>query len=169
MTVLSTRRLELRQLDAGDAPFMLELLNDPSFIANIGDRGVRSVVDAARYIQDRMIPSYAQHGYGLYVVELRATGAAIGICGLVKRDYLDDPDIGFAFLPRFLGQGYALESATSVSALAFEVLRLPRLLAITSAHNTRSMHLLEKIGLRFERTIIPPGEAREIRLYTSDR
>jgi len=169
MTVLSTRRLELRHLDAGDAPFMLELLNDPSFIANIGDRGVRSVEDAARYVKDRMIPSYAQHGYGLYVVELRATGAAIGICGLVRCDSLDDPDIGFAFLPRFLRQGYALESATSVSALAFEVLRLPRLLAITSAHNTRSMHLLEKIGLRFERTIVPPGEAREIRLYTSDR
>jgi RimJ/RimL family protein N-acetyltransferase len=167
--LLTTQRLDLRHLAACDAAFMLELLNDPSFIANIGDRGVRTVEDATRFIQDRMIPSYAQHGYGLYVVELRATGAAIGICGLVKRDYLDDPDIGFAFLPRFLGQGYALESATSVSALAFEVLRLPRLLAITSAHNTRSMHLLEKIGLRFERTIIPPGEAREIRLYTSDR
>jgi len=169
MSVLSTQRLALRQLDAGDAPFMLELLNDPSFIANIGDRGVRTVEDAVRYIQDRMTPSYAQHGYGLYVVELRATGAAVGICGLVKRDYLDDPDIGFALLPAFLGQGYALESATAVREHTFEVLRLPRLLAITSAHNTRSMHLLEKIGLRFERMIIPPGEAREIRLYTSDR
>jgi RimJ/RimL family protein N-acetyltransferase len=166
---LCTQRLELRQLDAGDAPFMLALLNDPSFIANIGDRGVRSVEDAARYLRDRMIPSYAQHGYGLYVVELRTTGAAIGICGLVKRDYLDDPDIGFAFLPQFLGRGYALESAVAVTAHTFEVLRLPRLLAITSAHNTRSMHLLEKIGLRFERTIVPPGEAKEIRLYTSDR
>jgi RimJ/RimL family protein N-acetyltransferase len=169
MTVLSTRRLGLRQLGAGDAPFMLELLNDPSFIANIGDRGVRSVADAARYVQDRMIPSYAQNGFGLYVVELGATGAAIGICGLVKRDYLDDPDIGFAFLPAFLGQGYALESAAAVRAHTFEVLGLPRLLAITSAHNTRSIHLLEKIGLRFERMIIPPGETREIRLYTSDR
>ena len=169
MTVLSTQRLELRHLDACDAPFMLELLNDQSFIANIGDRGVRTVADAARYIQDRMAPSYARYGYGLYLVELRATGAAIGICGLVRRDYLDDPDIGFAFLPPFLGQGYALESATAVSAHAFETLGLPRLLAITSPHNARSMQLLEKIGLRFERMITPPGEAREIRLYTSDR
>ena len=166
---LCTRRLELRELDADDAPFMLELLNDPSFIANIGDRGVRTVEDAARYIQDRMIHSYAQHGYGLYLVELATTGAAIGICGLVKRDYLDDADIGFAFLPAFLGRGYALESATAVRAHAFEVLGLPRLLAITSAHNTRSMHLLEKIGMRFQRMITPPGEASEIRLYTSDR
>ena len=169
MTVLSTQRLELRQLDAGDAPFMLELLNDPSFIANIGDRGVRTVEDAARYIQDRLVPSYARYGYGLYLVELRATGAAIGICGLVRRDYLDDPDIGFAFLPPFLGQGYALESATAVRAHALEALRMQRLLAIVSPHNTRSIQLLEKIGLRFERMITPPGEAREIRLYTSDR
>ena len=169
MTLPSTQRLELRHLAVDDAPFMLELLNDPAFIANIGDRGVRNVEDAARYIQNRMIPSYAQNGFGLYVVELRATGVAVGICGLVKRDYLDDADIGFAFLPQFLGQGYALESATAVRAHAFEVLRLPRLLAITSPHNTRSMHLLEKIGMRFERMIMPPGEEREIRLYTSDR
>src|SRR5512137_1213992 len=168
MTVLSTQRLELRQLDAGDAPFMLQLLNDPAFIANIGDRGVRTVEDAARYIEDRMVPSYARNGYGLYLVELRETGASIGICGLVRRDYLDDPDIGFAFLPQFVGQGYALEAATAVRGHTFEALRLPRLLAITSPHNTRSMHLLEKIGLRFERMIAPPGESREIRLYTSD-
>jgi RimJ/RimL family protein N-acetyltransferase len=148
---------------------MLELLNDPSFIENIGDRGVRAVAEAARYIEDRMIPSYARHGYGLYVVELRATGTALGICGLVRRDYLADPDVGFAFLPQFLGQGYALESATAVRTHAIEVLRLPRLLAITSPHNTRSIHLLEKIGLRFERMITPPGETKEIRLYTSDR
>jgi RimJ/RimL family protein N-acetyltransferase len=169
MIVLPTERLDLRQLEACDAPFMLELLNDPSFIANIGDRGVRTVEDAARFIQDRMIPSYARYGYGLYLVELRATGVAMGICGLVRRDYLDDPDIGFAFLPQFRGEGYALESATAVSAHAFGALQLPRLLAITSPHNTRSMHLLEKIGLRFERMITPPGEATEIRVYTSDR
>ena len=116
-----------------------------------------------------MIPSYAQHGYGLYLVELTTTGAAIGICGLVKRDYLDDPDIGFAFLPQFLGRGHGLESAMAVREHAFETLRLPRLLAITSPHNTRSMHLLEKIGMRYQRMITPPAEASEIRLYTSDR
>ena len=166
---LSTPRLELRELDADDAPFMLELLNDAAFIANIGDRGVRTVDEAARYIQDRMVPSYVRYGYGLYLVALRATGAAIGICGLVRREYLDDADIGFAFLPQFLGEGYALESATAVREHAFEMLQLPRLLAITSPHNTRSMRLLENIGLRFERMITPPGEAREIRLYSSDR
>lgn len=167
--LLSTDRLDLRHLDERHAPFMLELLNDPSFIVNIGDRGVRTVEDAARYIQDRMIPSYARYGYGLYVVEIRATGAAAGICGLVRRDYLDDPDIGFAFLPQFLGQGYALEAATAVGTHAFDGLRLPRLLAVTSPHNTRSMHLLEKIGLRFERMTTPPGETIEVRLYSSDR
>ena len=168
MTVLSTQRLDLRQLDAGDAPFMLDLLNDPSFIANIGDRGVRTVEDAARYIQDRMVPSYARYGYGLYLVELRATGAAIGICGLVRRDYLDDPDVGFAFLPPHRRHGYAHESAAATKAYALDVLGATRVLAITAPGNTGSIRVLEKIGLRFERMITPPGDSGEIRLYTSD-
>jgi len=165
---LCTQRLELRHVDAGDAPFMLELLNDPSFIANIGDRGVRTVEDAVRYVQDRMIPSYSQHGYGLYVVELRATGVAVGICGLVKRDYLDDPDVGFAFLPSWRRHGYAHESAAATRAYALDVLGTKRVLAITSPGNSGSIRVLEKIGLRFERMITPPGETGEIRLYTSD-
>jgi len=168
MAVLSTQRLELKQLGASDAPFMLELLNDPSFIANIGDRGVRTVEDAARYIEDRITPSYARYGYGLYLVELVATGAAIGICGLVRRDYLDDPDVGFAFLPPYRRHGYANESAAATKAYALDVLGAARVLAITTPGNSGSIRVLEKIGLRFERMITPPGDIGEIRLYTSD-
>jgi len=168
MRVLETERLSLRQLAADDAAFMLELLNDPSFILNIGDRGVRTEDDARRYVLNGPAASYAKHGYGLYLVELKATGEPIGICGLVKRDYLDDPDVGFAFLPRFRLTGYAYESATAVSAYAFGTLGVQRVLAIAAPDNAGSQRVLEKIGLRFERMITPPGESREIRLFTSD-
>jgi RimJ/RimL family protein N-acetyltransferase len=168
MRVLETERLSLRQLAADDAAFMLELLNDPSFILNIGDRGVRTEDDARRYVLNGPAASYAKHGYGLYLVELKATGEPIGICGLVKRDYLDDPDVGFAFLPRFRLTGYAYESAAAVSAYAFGTLGVQRVLAIAAPDNAGSQRVLEKIGLRFERMITPPGESREIRLFTSD-
>jgi RimJ/RimL family protein N-acetyltransferase len=168
MLVIETARLKLRRLAAEDAAFMLELLNEPSFIRNIGDRGVRTEPQALRYLLDGPVASYVRHGYGLYLVELRATGERAGICGLVKRDYLDDADVGFAFLPHFWRQGYAYESAQAVKSYAFETLGLPRVLAITSPDNLGSMRVLEKIGLRYERMIRPPGDGGEVRLFTSD-
>lgn len=168
MLVIETDRLRLRHLAAEDAAFMLELLNDPAFIRNIGDRGVRSEPDALRYLLDGPVASYARHGYGLYLVETKAADERAGICGLVKREYLDDADIGFAFLPRYWRRGYAYESATAVKAHAFETLGLPRVLAITSPDNAGSIRVLEKIGLRFDRMIRPPGDAGEVRLFTSE-
>jgi ribosomal-protein-alanine N-acetyltransferase len=168
MRVLDTTRLEIRRLSPGDAAFMLELLNDPSFIQNIGDRGVRDVGGARSYIMRSAVASHEKHGYGLDLVELKETAEPMGICGLVRRDFLDDPDIGFAFLPRFTGLGYATESAAAVLAHAREVLRLPRVLAIVAPGNERSIRVIEKIGLRYERMIMRPGESRAIRLFTSD-
>jgi [ribosomal protein S5]-alanine N-acetyltransferase len=168
MQVLETARLRLRRLSDADAPFMLRLLTDPSFIRNIGDRGVRDVESARGYVAGGAIASHDKYGYGLDLVELKATGEAAGICGLVRRDYLDDPDIGFAFLPEFTGRGYAVEAAAAVLALARGPLGLPRVLAIVSPDNGRSIRVLEKIGLRYERLITPPGESRAILLFTSD-
>jgi RimJ/RimL family protein N-acetyltransferase len=168
MHVLDTDRLSLRRLEAADAPFMLRLLNEPSFIRNIGDRGVRTEEAALRYTLDGPVASYERHGYGLYLVELKSTGEPAGICGLVKRDYLEHPDIGFAFLPEYWQQGYAFESAAAVKAHAFDVLRVPRLLAITSPGNTSSIRLLEKIGLGFVGMISPPGRDEELRLFSID-
>ncbi len=166
--VLETRRLRLRRLSIADDGFMLALLNEPSFIANIGDRGVRTLEDARRYIEQGAVASYAAHGYGLYLVELRETGEPIGICGLVKRDYLADADVGFALLPRFWSQGYACESAAAVKAHAFETLGLPRVLAIASPGNAGSIRVLEKIGLRFRATMRPPNDATDVSLFSSD-
>jgi RimJ/RimL family protein N-acetyltransferase len=168
MLVLETPRLRLRRLSPDDAPFVLELLNDPSFIRNIGDRGVRDLEGARRYLLDGAVASHEKHGYGMDLVELRSTGEAAGLCGLVRRDYLDDPDIGYAFLPRFTGLGYAVEAAAAVLAHARGALGLPRVLAIVSPDNERSIRVLEKSGLRYERMITPPGEDCAIRLFTSD-
>jgi RimJ/RimL family protein N-acetyltransferase len=169
MFVLDTDRLRLRHLSpVTDAAFMLRLLNDASFIRFIGDRSVRTEADASRYVADGPAASYARHGFGLYLVELREDAEPLGICGLVQRDYLDDPDIGFAFLPMHGRCGYGYESAAAVKAHAFGTLGMRRLLAITSIDNESSIRLLGKIGLRFDRMISPPGRAEVLRLFTTD-
>lgn len=111
---------------------------------------------------------YDRLGFGLYLVELKASGLPLGMCGLVKRDFLEDVDIGFAFRPPYWGQGYAYEAAAAVMAYGTEILALPRLVAITSVDNHRSARLLEKLGLRFERLVRYPGEEQDIRLFAVD-
>lgn len=168
MNVLETERLNLRQLNEGDAAFILELLNDPDFLHNIGDRGVRTIEDAARYILEGPVESYARHGFGLWLVELKDSTLPTGICGLVKRDALPDADIGYAFLPRFRSQGYAYESAAAVIRYASNALGLRRVLAITNGHNVGSIKVLEKIGLKFDRLVRLSKDAPEIMLFASD-
>lgn len=124
--VLETARLRFRLLADEDAAFILALLNEPSFIENIGDCGVRTTEGTRRYLADGPIASCAKHGYGLYMVELTATGEPIGICGLVKRDYLAHADIGFAFLSRFWSRGYASEASAAAKTLALGTLGLTR-------------------------------------------
>jgi RimJ/RimL family protein N-acetyltransferase len=165
MTVVETERLVLRELEAADAPFMLELLNEPSYILNIADRGVRDLDGARAYLESRWRASYAQHGFGLWLVEERATGAAAGLCGLVRRDGLDDVDIGYAFLPAFWGRGYAVEAARGVVRHAREVVGLRRLVAIAVPENAPSIRVLERIGMTFERTTRLPGEEKDLVLY----
>ena len=111
MKVLETDRLILRWLSTDDAEFILELLNEPSFLQYIGDKGVRTLEDARNYILNGPVDMYARLGFGLYLTELKERGVPLGICGLLKRDGLEDVDIGFAFLPRFWAKGYAYESA----------------------------------------------------------
>ena len=157
-TVLETPRLALARLSPDDAAFILELLNDPSFLRYIGDRGVRSLDDARRYIETGPMASYERHGFGLYRVGLRTTGEPIGICGLLKRDTLPDADVGFALLPAFRSRGYAYEAASAVLAAARAVHGLARVLAITAPDNTISMRLLEKLGFHLEgQTRLPDG------------
>lgn len=146
MKVLETPRLVLRRLCDDDAAFLVELLNDPAFLRNIGDKGVRTEDDARRYLREGPAASYEEHGFGLYRVERRLDGAVAGICGLLQRDKLPAPDVGFAFLPGFRSQGYATEAASAVVAHAREDLGLERLLAIVSPGNAASIHVLGKLG-----------------------
>jgi len=168
LSVLETERLALRRLSAGDAAFIIELLNQPSFIKNIGDRGVRTNEDAVRYIQNGPVASYERFGFGLYLVELKDTAIPIGICGLLKRETLQDVDVGFAFLPQFWSRGYAVESASAVLKHGRNVLGIGRVVAITAPENHGSIKVLEKIGLKFERLMkLSEGEP-EIKLFVSD-
>jgi [ribosomal protein S5]-alanine N-acetyltransferase len=150
-----------------DAEFILELLNEPPFIKNIGDRGVRTTSDARAYILNGPVASYEQYGFGLCLVVLKESGEAVGICGLLKRETLEDVDIGFAFLEKHWGQGYATESATAVMEYGRNVIGLKRIVAITSPDNDASGKVLEKIGLRFEKMMRMKGEDKETKLFGS--
>ena len=160
--ILETSRLALRLLETADAPFILRLLNDPAWLRFIGDRGVRTVEGARDYLETRMISMYAKLGFGLWMVESRAEGAAMGICGLVKRDQLPEVDLGFAFMPEFRGHGHAYESALAVRDHATRTLGLRRLLAITSPANADSVRLLERLGFAREREMPWAGDEKDL-------
>ncbi|EEL69821.1 MULTISPECIES: GNAT family N-acetyltransferase [Bacillus] len=158
MIVLETERLTLRWLDVKDAPFILELVNDPAWIQFIGDKGIKNLEDAKKYILNGPVDMYNKMGFGLYLVERKEDFTPLGMCGLIKRDSLEDVDIGFAFLEKFRSKGYGYESAAAVIEYGVQKLGLKRIVAITSIDNVASGTLLEKAGLRFEKIISDSGE-----------
>ena len=166
MQVLATDRLGIRRFHEADAPFILELLNDPSFIRNIGDRNVRTLNDGREYIRKGPLASYERHGFGLWLVELKGERTPIGMCGLLKRDVLDAPDIGFAYLPPFQAKGYGYEAARAVLSHARKALGLSRILAVVNADNQASARLLEKLGMRFERMVQVSDGEPALRLFS---
>lgn len=165
VNILETDRLALRVLSVADAPFMLELLNDPGWLRFIGDRGVRTLEQAQAYIEKGPAALFARFGFGFYVIELRAGGVPIGVCSLIKRDFLDAVDLGYALLPQYAGHGYAFEAAAALIDYAGRELGLNRLVAIVSQDNHRSARLLKKLGFRYERLVQYPGEAAELMLF----
>ncbi|BAJ02648.1 GNAT family N-acetyltransferase [Shewanella violacea] len=164
MIVLETSRLILRHATLTDVEFILDLLNTPGFIDNIGDRGVRTLSHARSYLMDGPISSYQEHGFGLYVVELKSTQEPIGLCGLVKRSMFDSPDLGYAFLPEFWGQGFAIESAQGV-VIHSKTLSISRLLGIVSPGNRASISVLEKVGMAFDSTKVWEEDDSQVLLY----
>ena len=164
-TVFETERLTLRQFLLDDAAFILELVNDPDWLRFIGDRNVRTLADARNYLQNGPLAMYARSGFGLYAVVLKSNAAPIGMCGLIKREGLDDVDVGFAFLPRYRAQGYAYEAAAATLAFGRHEFGLQRIAAITSQDNERSIQLLQKLGFTFERLIQLPNDDEELKLF----
>jgi len=168
LKILETERLILRQLTTDDAEFILGLLNEPSFIRNIGDRNVRTIDDACAYILNGPVTSYAKNGFGLYLVQLKETGESIGMCGLIKRDTLDDVDIGYALLPRYWSKGYAVEAARATMAYGKDVIGLKRLVGIVDPTNEGSIRVLEKIGLRYEKMVRLSEDDIDLKLFGAE-
>ena len=168
MTILETERLILRQLTTDDAEFIFELLNDPSWIQNIGDRNIRNLDDACAYIVNGPVASYAKNGFGLWLVELKETKESIGMCGLIRRETLEDVDIGYALLKRFWSQGYAIEAARAAKDYAKDVVGLKRLVAIVDPANEGSIRVLEKLGLRYEKMVRLSADDIDLKLFAID-
>jgi RimJ/RimL family protein N-acetyltransferase len=165
---IETARLALTRLTDDDGEFIIRVLNEPSFLRYIGDRGVRTLDDARRYIQAGPAAGYARYGYGLLRVALEPGGTPIGMCGVLRRDTLPEPDLGFSLLPEYWSQGYAFEAADAVMRHAREVLHLGRILAITTTDNEPSMRLLGKLGFRFDRLVRLGEDPTELRLFVSE-
>jgi RimJ/RimL family protein N-acetyltransferase len=168
LNVIETERLNLREMSETDAEFMLEVLNDPGFVRYVGDRGVRTIEDAARYISERFVESYRQNGFGLWLVETKDEKVSAGICGLLKRGTLPGIEVGYAFLPPFRSKGYAFEAASAALRHARDVLGLPRLYAIVNPDNAISIRVLEKLCMKFERMVRLSGEESDVKLFSTD-
>lgn len=165
--ILETERLRLREFTLSDTEFIIELLNSPGWIEFIGDRNVKTEEQAINYLKNGPLKSYLQNGFGLSLVEMKDKQQAIGMCGIIRRDNLENPDIGFALLPGFNGQGYAFEIASATLSHATEKLKLPKISAITLGNNIRSIRLLEKIGLRYIGPFRFPDSEEELLLYSN--
>ena len=168
MPVLETPRLVLDELTTADAEFILELVNEKAFVRHIGDKGVRDRAGACQYILTGPVASYRRFGFGLYRLALKEDGQPMGICGVLRRDSLEHPDVGFAFLQRFRARGYAFESASAVMVHARGTLGLGRILAITSQDNTASIGLLDKLGFTFQRMLEISDDEPEIKVFVSE-
>ena len=168
MIVTETARTRLRELTVDDAVFICALLNQPSFLRFIGDRNVRTPEEAAHFIATRYRQSYVDHGYGLYVIELRDDGTPLGICGFVRRPALPHADLGFALLTSYEGNGYAQEAASAVLTYGRDILGLTHVLAIAQEDNARSHALLLRIGFTRHGLITMPGDDIPLALFTHD-
>ena len=163
--ILETEKLKLRELTLDDTSFIIELVNSTGWLKYIGDRNIKTTEQAKGYLKNGPIKSYQENGFGLWLVETKDNKNPIGMCGILHRDYLDNPDIGFAFLPEYIGMGFGFEAATGTISLAKNQLNFSSICAITMPDNVASIKLLEKIGMKFIKSISPPGSQEELHLY----
>ena len=166
--VLETSRLLIRPFILGDAPFILRLLNEPTFIDHITDKGIRTLAQAEDYLVQGPMRSQADHGHGLWLVALKDGLTPIGMCGLIKREAFQDLDAGYAFLPEHTSRGYALEALDAVLAFGRDALGLARVIALVNPGNVRSERLLGKAGFVFTRRAVLEPDPIEVSLFTKD-
>ena len=166
MNILSTERLIISKITLNEASFINELMNDKDWIQNIGDRGIRNDEDAESYIKERFFKSYDEFGFGFYVLRLKTTNEAIGTAGLIDRDGIEGIEIGYGLLPAYRGKGYAFEATQAIFNYAKNDLMIDKIVAIVNPINEKSILLLEKLGLRFEKMVLLPGEEKEIKYFS---
>jgi RimJ/RimL family protein N-acetyltransferase len=166
-TIIQTQRLGLREFTLNDTPFIIELLNSPGWLRFIGDRNVKTEEQAKSYLEKGPIKSYLENGFGLCLVERKEDNLPVGMCGIIKRENLENPDIGFAFLPDYTGKGYAYEIASATMIYAKDKLKINNVYAITVSENEKSIKLLEKIGLKFIKKIFLPDDKEELLLFSN--
>ena len=166
MEILNTERLVISKFTLNEASFIIELMNDKDWIQNIGDRGVRTLDDAENYIKDKFLASYDKYGFGFYVITLKSTKERIGTVGLIDRDGIEGVEIGYGMLPAFRGKGYALEAAKAIFNHAQNTFRIDKIVAIVNPNNKGSIHLLEKLGLRYEKMVRLSGETKDIKYFS---
>ena len=164
--IITTKRLYLREANLDDAEFIFELLNSKGWLDNIGDRGIRTIQDAEKYISNRLLPDYGKNNIAMFVMERKDDGIAIGTCGLIKRPQLEDVDIGFAMLESFGKKGYAYEAASATLKMGLDEIKIKRIVGVTTLENKDSQRLLEKIGLAFEKMI--PFDEEELMLFSKE-
>lgn len=169
MVELDTERLAIRQFDLTDDEFILRLLNEKYFLQFIGDKGVRTLEDARNYLSNGPMASYAAHGFGLFLVAEKASGNSTGMCGLLRRDDQEHPDMGFAFLPEYRSLGYAYESAVAVMEFGHAQLKIDTIIAFVNPENDRSIRLLERLGLCFIGETDFEGSSAPASLYSSSQ
>jgi RimJ/RimL family protein N-acetyltransferase len=165
-SILSTQRLTLKPFSHEDAAFVQALVNSPGWLQFIGDRNVHNEEQAIAYLDNNLMKSYSEHGFGFWKVELTASSNAVGMCGITKRAHLPYPDLGYAFLPSYFGKGYALEIARATLMYSTEVLKIPKLLAITNQDNDASIKLLKKLDFILDGTTFWPGDSKELNLFS---
>jgi RimJ/RimL family protein N-acetyltransferase len=165
MNIAETERLVISKFSMEDAGFYLKLLNTPHWIKYIGDRNVRSIKEAQDYLANGILKSYNELGFGFYKLQLKTNNTIIGTCGIIKRDTLEVPDFGFAFLPNFEGQGFGYEASVAILNFIKVSLSLNKLFAITLPNNTRSISLLEKLGFKYQKRVKPFEDEEELLLF----
>jgi [ribosomal protein S5]-alanine N-acetyltransferase len=167
--LFNTAHLDIREFNEKDAPFIFELLNTPLWLQFIGDRNIHSVADAEQFLKNGYIFNYSKIGYSFYKVNLKDSFHSVGLCGFAKRDYLDHPDIGFAFLPEYYGKGFGFEAASAMLEYGFKNLVFNKIQAIVNTENEASVALIKKLGLTFVKTIIAPNDSKELMLFSIEK
>lgn len=166
MKPIMTERLSIERVNRNDAAFILKLFNDPGWIEFIGNKGMTTLADATEYIENKLFAEYERWGFGFFVVKLKESKAPVGFCGLRKADYLDHADIGFGLLTRYKGNGYACEAASAVLKNKEFSFGLKKVVAIVESGNENSVKVIERIGLKFEKTIHVPDDSAEFLLFS---